>query len=192
MNLWACEAQTCQLSRNSHIWLFNTQNGYVHLETSILAERNKLLFMAYFNTSLTLYLERKRKKGIGREWNDKKSFFCLFKREMKGKEEKNHFLSKSFHFWRDLIINKIKGTNSFISLPSKSFPSNLLSKESKIYPSKFLLSYLSNSFKPNKVQVYSYNVTLGYIHKSHNDPSDSIKKELKNSITTLLQYCLTI
>ena len=47
------------------------------------------------------------------------------RKETIGTVKKKHFPSKSFQFWRDLVINRVKGTNHYKSLPSQFMSSNL-------------------------------------------------------------------
>lgn len=79
-------------------------------------------------------MEKGKEGEAGGKGKIGKVFLVCLKRKRKGdgKEEKNHFSSDSFHFWRDLAINEVKGTNPFKFFRSKFLPSNLLSKQWKM------------------------------------------------------------
>ena len=96
-------------------------------------------------------IERKRREE-GREGNDKKSIYFLFKRERKGEEEKIIFLSNLSTFWRDLIISIIKGTNPF-TLTSYPSSLNLLFKQRKLYPLNPSFFFFSTQFSQSKQSV---------------------------------------
>ena len=57
----------------------------------------------------------------------------LFKREKKEEEEKQHFPSKSFHFWRDLVISTVMGLDPFESLPLKIGIQNSLDPNKRVH-----------------------------------------------------------
>ena len=82
--------------------------------------------------------EKGKRKGRKRKSKEGKSTLFVSKEKGRGKERKWVFPSKSFHFIRDCVLNKIYPCfppNSFPSISSSPF---LLSKQEILNPFKFL------------------------------------------------------